>query len=173
MLSLGRDPRKTTFAAVMTHYGRSGPGDRVLYFLEDRYNAIADGLGLDRNDEDSMIDAFSVSVDERFRRMFNERRKRLADAAPKLPVEPSATVGRIIEKPLHGTSARTHAKIVVAMARQKYKLVGAADIGKAVKAIQHDGDLLGLNVDQKIIRALLKNGLEALAEVKKKHPGSS
>lgn len=176
MLSLGRDPRKTTFAAVMKHYGRTDPGDRVLFFLEDRYNAIADGLGLDRNDEDDMIDAdrfydwidaFSVSVDERFRRMFNERRKRLAEAAPKFPVQPSAFVGRVVEKPLHGTSARTHAKIVVAMAIQKYGLVGADDIGKAIKAIQHDGDLLGLNVDQKVIRALLKNGLEALGAAKK------
>ena len=116
------------------------------------------------------IDAFSVSVDERFRRMFNERRKRLAEAAPKLPVQPLATVGRILEKSLHGTSARTHAKIVVAMAIQKYGLVGADDIGKAVKAIQADGDFLGLNVDQKVIRALLKNGLEALGEVKKHLP---
>lgn len=171
MLSLGRDPRETTFAAVMKHYGRSDPGDRVLYFLEDRYNAIADGLDLDRNDEDAMIDAdrfydwidtFSVSVDERFRRMINDRRKRLAEAAPKLPLQP--TVRRLLEKPLHGASARAHAKIVLAMAMRKYGLVGADGIGKAVKAIQADGDFLGMNFDQKVIRALLKDGLESLAE---------
>ena len=177
MLSLGRDPRKTTFAAVMKHYGRSDPGDRVLYFLEDRYNAIADGLGLDRHDEDVMIDAdsfyvwidtFSVSVDERFRRMINDRRKRLTEAAPKPSVQPAAR--RLPEKPLHGASARAHAKIVLAMAMRKYGLEGAEGIGKAVKAIQADGDFVGLNFDQKAIRALLKDGLEALAEAKKDGP---
>lgn len=177
MLSLGRDPRKTTFAAVMKHYGRSDPGDQVLYFLEDRYNAIADGLGLDRNDEDAMIDAdafyawidtFSVSVDERFRRMIHERRKRLAEAAPKPPVPSDPRV--LPEKPLHGASARAHAKIVLAMAMRKYGLKGAEDIGKAVKAIQSDGDLLGLAFDQKAVRALLKDGLVALAEAGKTDP---
>lgn len=161
----------------MKHYGRSDPGDQVLYFLEDRYNTIADGLGLDRNDEDAMIDAdafyawvdtFSVSVDERFRRMIHDRRKRQAEAAPKQPV-PSAP--RVLpEKPLHGASARAHAKIVLAMAMRKYGLKGAEDIGKAVKAIQSDGDLLGLSVDQKTIRALLKEGLEAFSEAQRSHP---
>lgn len=177
MLSLGRDPRNTTFAAVMKHYGRSDPGDRVLYFLEDRYNAIADGLGLDRNDEDGKIDAdqfyiwidtFSVSLDERFRRMINDRRKRLAAAAPKPPVQPATR--RLPEKPLHGASARAHAKIVLAMAMQKYGLKGDEGIGRAVKAIQDDGDFLGLNFDQKVIRALLKDGLQALEDAKKNDP---
>lgn len=177
MLSLGRDPRKTSFAAVMKHYGRSDPGDQVLYFLEDRYNAIADGLGLDRNDEDAMVDAdafyawidtFSVSVDERFRRMIHERRKRLAEAAPKQPIPSAPRVPP--EKPLHGASARAHARIVLAMAMRKYGLKGAQDIGKTAKAIQSDGDLLGLTFDQKTIRALLKDGLEALAEAEKTDP---
>lgn len=171
MLSLGRDPRKTSFAAAMKCYGRSDRGDRVLSFLEDRYNAIADGLGLDRNDEDSLVDAdsfyvwidtFSVSVDERFRRMMNDRRKRRINAAPRPSVRPAARL--FPEKPLHGASVRAHAKIVLAMAMKNYGLKGAEGIGKAAKAIQSDGHLLGLNCDQKVIRALLNDGLEALAE---------
>ncbi len=36
MLSMGRDPRKTSYGPVMQHYGRSPQGDTILYFLEAR-----------------------------------------------------------------------------------------------------------------------------------------
>ena len=94
----------------------------------------------------------------RFRRMFNESRKGLADVAADRPAQPSTTIGQIQEKPLHGTPAQTHAKIVLAIAMRRYGLVGADDIGKVVKAIQADGDFLGLSVDHKVIRSLLKKG---------------
>jgi hypothetical protein len=170
MLSMGRDPRKTSYGPVMRHYGRSPQENTILYFLEARYEAIANGLGLDAADEHCTVDAdtfygwieaFSVSVDERFRRMMNDRCKRLAQNAPKV-VEQGAAGGLVKDQRLHGSSRRVHARIVVAMARTKYGLKDSEGIGKVVKAIASDADFAGLGVDSKVIRQLLKTGLDDL-----------
>ena len=48
------------------------------------------------------------------------------------------------------------------MARTKYGLKDSEGIGKVVKAIASDADFAGLGVDSKVIRHLLKTGLDDL-----------
>ena len=169
-MSVGRDPRSTSYGPVMRHYGRSLQGDNILYFLEARLEAIASGLGVDAADELCVVDAdtfygwiddFSVSVDERFRRMMRDRRKRLAQNGPKVG-DHGAAAGLVKDQRLHGSSRRAHARIVLAMAKTKYGLKDSDGIGKAAKAIARDADLEGLGIDSKVIRHLLKIGLDEL-----------
>jgi hypothetical protein len=166
LLSVGRDPRHTNFHAVFKCYGRSEQADEVLYFLEDRYEAIANAFDLDADDPTAKVNAdrfldwvkdHSVRIDERFRRMLRERQNRSTGAeerptpAEQIPAQ---------DKPLHGSSRKTHARIILAMARSCYGLEGETNIGKVAKAIQRDGDLLGQNFDAAVVRDLIRAGLE-------------
>jgi hypothetical protein len=54
-LSLGREPRQASLRAVCDTYGRSDEADKLLYFLEDRLELIANAMGCDPADSKAMI----------------------------------------------------------------------------------------------------------------------
>lgn len=75
LLSVGRDPRTTGYSAVCRAYGRTDEADDALYFLEDLYESIANGMGLNPATEETRVDAgqfldwvetHNVRIDVRF-----------------------------------------------------------------------------------------------------------
>lgn len=163
LLSVGLDPRKVNYDALFTTYGRYIEADEALYFLEDQYELIAKGMDANPQNQADTIDAdrffnwvkaYNVRIDERFRRLLNDRLK--SRTSLRVTADPQTpTVG---DKPLHRSSWDLHARIITAMAVTKYGLKRANQIGGVAKAIQNDGDLTGLNFDIKALRQLLRAG---------------
>lgn len=164
LLSVGRDPRLTSFDYLFTTYGRYDEADEMLYWLEDRHDAMANGLGLDPDDSTQRVDvdrffawveASGFRIDLRFRRMLKERQKRAGGSKSELKITPKQ-----VERPLHKSSWNLHARIITAMAITKYGLENDGKIARVAKAIQNDAACEGLGFDLKPLRLLLRAGLE-------------
>lgn len=169
LLSVGLDPRKANFDALFERYGHLDSQDKMLVFLEDQYEAIANGLGADPDDERakfSLLDFYSwvrrerFKIDGRFRTMLRE----------KFPDDGAGEVGDIHSKaasykprPLHKSSYDFHAQLFFAIAVEKYGLESPKDIGRVAKKIQHDAELQGQTPSIRPIRHLLTRGLEKRA----------
>ncbi len=81
MLSVRCEPRKTNFDTLFRDYGLSQQGDALLYFLEERLDAITGGLKLDPDVAGPQVDAMilfhwakarRVPLDARFGRMLRD-----------------------------------------------------------------------------------------------------
>ena len=164
LLCVGRDPRYTSFDGVTTMYGRSDQIDELLYFLEDLYESVAAGLGVDPENPQACVDAKSllrwvedksIRIDARFRRMLREYHN-TGDG----PKGPSVNDRVHRPEPLHRSSLKVHARIVGAVAIAKYGLEGKDSIGRVAKKIENDGQLQGLSFDARTVRSLLKLALE-------------
>ena len=163
LLCVGRDPRKTTYDALFQVYGRSDEGDELLYFLEDLYEVIANGLRMDPGKPHALVDvdgfgdwvtSKSPRIDPRLRRVLNERKKRTRKGAPSPEETPTQTEGA-----LHKASLDAHARIVTAMAIAKYDLRADGYLGKVAQKIVDDGDFAGIGLSKSLVRKLLRLGL--------------
>ena len=170
LLCVGRDPRKTSFDQLMKQYGRSSEADELLYFLEDLYEALANGLGLDPKDGETTVNAQAllnwvniktVKIDPRFRRMLKVYHP--VSSGPTVP--PQGLKARE-DKRLHGSTFTAHARILGAVAIAKYRLDGVSSIGRVAREMVNDGNLNGLRFDAKVVRGLLRSALDQLAEEK-------
>jgi hypothetical protein len=173
LLSVGLDPRKVNFDALFQRYGHLDPQDKMLGFLEDQYEAIANGLGADPDNEEKKHDLltfFKWVKQEKFK-ISGRLRTMLREKFPDKPDTASATSTKVTSrepKPLHKSSYKLHAIIVYSMAVEKYGLKGLADVGRVAKRIQHDSDLQGHTPAIRPIRTLLTKGIE-LAEIDDEH----
>ena len=163
LLSVGRDPRFTNYDALFLTYGRSTEANALLYFLEDRYEAIANGLGADPENGAAKVEVAklfdwilfaAVHVDERFRRMLLTQRK----VKPKTDDPAVPAIASFASPPLHRSSIKTHARIVTALAISKYGLTDERAISKVAKRIQNDAELRGLGFDKRVVINLLRLG---------------
>jgi len=170
LLSVGRDPRLTNYDSVFQGYGRSEEADELLYFLEDRYEAIANGLGVNPEDSTTRVDAgrligwilyARVQVDERFRRMVLAQRRMKSN----LPNPVAAALPGPDSGPLHRSSLKIHARMITAVAITKYGLTDERGIRRAATSIQNDADLLGLGFDERVLINLLRLGLQERGRV--------
>jgi hypothetical protein len=166
LLSVGRDPRHINFESIFMSYGRSEEADELLYFLEDRQEQIARAFGLDPEDEVSTIPAAAflcwaneskLMIDSRFRRMLRDRWPNAANVAAVQPVaaDPNDSIP-------HGTSRKAYARLVTAIAIQRYGLKQEKEIGRIAKQMCGDSELVGLGVQAKPIRDLLRVGWSLL-----------
>lgn len=164
LLCVGRDPRKTTFDLVMALNGRSPEADELLCFLEDLYEAIANGLGVDPKDGEAKVDAQallgwvdskSVQIDPRFRRMLKKFPPVGVEEPSRNPIEPIA-----LEKRPHRSTVKACARVVGAIALTKYGLKDKDMARHVAKKMVHDGDLTGLQFDTKTVRDLQLLALE-------------
>jgi len=171
LLCVGRDPRRTSFDPLMKQYGRSPEADELLYFLEDLYEALANGLGLDPEDGETTtvnaqallnwLNTKTVKIDPRFRRMLKDYH----------PVSSGPTVQpQFLKVPeddrLHRSTFKAHARILGAVATAKYGLDGTSSVSRVAREMVHDGKLIGLGFDIKVVRRLLRSVLDQLAEEK-------
>ena len=170
LLCVGRDPRKTSFDPLMEKYGRSPQADELLYFLEDLYEALANGLGLDPEDGETTVNAQAllnwvnvktVMIDPRFRRMLKVYHP--VSSGP--TVSPQGLKAREDKRP-HGRTFQAHARILGAVATAKYGLDGTSSVGRVAREMVHHGDLIGLGFDLKTVRGLLCSALDQLAREK-------
>lgn len=172
LLSVGRDPRKSAGLDVLFKtYGRSDEGDEMLYFLEDRLEQVASALGCDPSNYKSSVDvaAFfnliewaTIKIDPKFRRMLREARGKIP-SNPSLESDTSQRRSNI--EALHGSSRKVHARIVTAICMKKYGLSeDGANLGKVSKAVENDVLFAGLGCSDKVIRVLLRDGLEELRD---------
>lgn len=165
LLSVGLDPRKVNFDALFQRYGHLDPQDKMLGFLEDQYEAIANGLGADPDDDKKKHDLLSFytwvkqvkfKISARLRTMLREK-------FPDNPDTASATSTKVTSqepKPLHKSSYKFHAILVHSMAVEKYGLKSLAEVGRVAKKIQHDAELQGHTPAIRPIRTLLTKGIE-------------
>lgn len=168
LLSIGCDPRHCSLDAMFKTYGRSDEADTMLYFLEDRLEQIARAFGLDHEDTNTKIAAtdfliwvqdHSVQIDDRFRRKLKERQAR-----QKLATTPTQAVAiRAEERPLHSSSEKAHARLVLSLAIQTFGLDVEKRIGAIAKKMADETERTGLSVDVKTIRKLLQLGWSQLS----------
>lgn len=168
LLSVGCDPRQCGLDVMFKTYGLSDEADTMLYFLEDRLEQIARAFGLDHEDTDTKIAAIdfinwvqnhSVQIDDRFRRKLKERQ-----AKQKLETPTLRTVAiQAEERPLHGSSEKAHARLVLSLAIQTFGLDTEKRIGAIAKQMADQTERTGLSVDVKTIRKLLQLGWSQLS----------
>jgi hypothetical protein len=173
LLSVGLDPRKVNFDALLRRYGHLDPQDKMLGFLEDQYEAIANGLGADPDNEERKHDflTFFKWVKQVKFKISGRLRTMLREKFPDEPDAASATSTKVISqkpKPLHKSSYKLHAILIHSVAVEKYGLKGLADVGRVAKKIQHDTELQGHTPAIRPIRTLLTKGIE-LAETDDEH----
>jgi hypothetical protein len=165
LMSVGLDPRKVNFDALFERYGHLGLQDKMLVFLEDQYEAIANGLGVDPDDERASISLsefytwvmqVKFKIDGRFRALLRDKFANETGAAEKI----SPKVAVRDSKPLHKSSYNLHAKLIYTMAVEKYGFKSLKDVGRVAKRIQHDAELLGQTPSIRPIRLLLTRGHE-------------
>lgn len=164
LLSVGLDPRKVTYDALFGYYGYSEEQDAMLYFFEDRYEAIANGLGLDPDSQGLNVDFgefFSwtnnvgFSLDIRFRRMLKEKYKNsvaVPNSQHRVKAEDSSS------NKMHFSRYKYHAKLLYAVAVEKFGLDDPRKISTAAKSIQHCAELRGQPASLAPIRHLLETG---------------
>lgn len=164
ILSIGLDPRKVTYDALFRHYAHSNEQDLMLYFFEDQYEAIANGLGLDPDNQDLNVDlgdfftwAKNVGfvLELRFRRMLREKYR---DPIVLLNAKQDQQSDRNDGDKLHGSRLNFHAKIIYSMAVGKFELDDPSKFGAVAKAIQNCAQLQGQPGSLKPIRDLLELG---------------
>ncbi len=172
LLSIGRDPRRSAgLDALFKTYGRSDEGDEMLYFLEDRLDQVASALGCDPSANQSKVDvaAFfelikraNIKIDPKFRRMLREtRQKRPTD----VPVKADQDQAVARDQELHGSSRKAYARIVTAICIKKYGLTAdRKNLGKVAKDVENDTLLSGFSCSIKVIRGLLRDGLDQLGK---------
>ncbi|MGJ8530439.1 hypothetical protein [Maritalea sp.] len=168
LLSVGLDPRKVNFDALFNRYGHLASQDKMLGFLEDQYEAIANGLGADPDDESAKLDLLAFytwvkqvkfKIASRFRTML--RYKFIDEPDTGSAVIPKVTVRN--RKPLHKSSYNLHAKLIYSIAMEKYGLKTPSDVGRVAKEIQHDAELQGQTPAIRPIKLLISKGLELSA----------
>ncbi|MBB3994746.1 hypothetical protein GGR95_002394 [Sulfitobacter undariae] len=168
LLSVGIDPRKVNFDALFKRYGHTTPQDQMLQFIEDQYEAIANGLGVDPDDEERKHDLLTFytwvkqvkfKIDARFRALLRDKFSDEPDIAP--PTIPMVTVRN--NTPLHKSTYKHHAILIYSMAVEKYGLKGLPDVGRVAKKIQHDAELQGHRPAIRPIKLLLTKGIELSA----------
>ncbi|UWR24996.1 hypothetical protein K3757_10930 [Sulfitobacter sp. S223] len=173
LLSVGLDPRKVNFDALLQRYGHLDSQDKMLGFLEDQYEAIANGLGVDPDNEENKHDLLTFfewvkkvkfKISGRLRTMLREKFPDKPDTASAISTNGTSQK----PKPLHKSSYKLHAILIHSMAVEKYGLNGLADVGRVAKKIQHDTELQGHSPAIRPIRTLLTKGVE-LAETDNEH----
>jgi hypothetical protein len=167
LMSVGLDPRKVGYDALFKRYGRSTEQDTMLYFLEDQYEAIANGLALDPDRETADVDMeefyrwakrVKFRLDERFRRLLRDKYNvGSSDKAVTEVQHPSHTQQ---PKALHKSSYNFHAQLLYAMAVEKYGVIESADLSSIAKKIQSIGELQGQTPSVRPIKQLLTKGHE-------------
>ena len=172
LLSVGRDPRMIIYDELFKSFGRSEKCDAVLYFLEDTYERIAAGFGLDSENQNakvgvdeflSWVERNRVQIDPRFRRMLKERRPRVKDTSTT-----GADPVLVAEKVPHGSTQKTFVRVICTMAIKRYGLDDEKKIRKVARDIQHDGDMLGLAFDSETVRKWLVVGFQRSSSMRKK-----
>jgi hypothetical protein len=164
ILSVGLDPRQVGYDALFQRYGHSEAQDSMLEFLEDRYEAIANGLGLDPNDQEAVagLEAFydwstqtKFRLEARFQRMLRDRFQ-----SNRTGPKPIASNNNLPSRPeaLHGSRYDFHAKLIYAIAVEKFGLTDERSIGRTAKAIQNCTELQVGTASLQPIRQLLKRG---------------
>lgn len=168
LLSVGLDPRKVNFDALFKRYGHLDPQDKMLGFLEDQYEAIANGLSVDPDDETASVDLHKFyawvkqvkfKISGRLRTMLRDKFPDKAHTANVLSPKVTAQT----PKPLHKSSYKLHAILTHSMAVEKYGLKGLSDVGRVAKKIQHDAELQGHAPALRPIKTLLTLGIELSA----------
>lgn len=167
VMSVGLDPRKVAYDPLFKHYGRSTEQDTMLYFLEDQFEAIANGLALDPEDEyaDTDMEEFfrwtkrvKFRVDDRFRRLLREK---YGDAsADKADTEVERASPTQKPKALHKSSYNFHAQLLYAMAVEKFGEISSHDLGRTAKKIQAIAEFQGQTPSLNPIKQLLIKGHE-------------
>jgi len=81
LLSIGLDPRKVAYDSLFERYGHLPAQDKMLQFVEDQFEAIANGLGVDPDDQSAGVDLMDFflwvkkvkfKIDARFRTLLRE-----------------------------------------------------------------------------------------------------
>lgn len=165
LLSVGLDPRYVNYHALFKRYGHLDPQDKMLGFIEDQFEAIANGLGIDPENEEVVVELSKFyawtkkvifKIDSKFRTLLREKFNNLSDeTASPLPKPGSEEL-----KPIHKSSYNLHARLLYAIAIEKYGMKGLSDIGRTAKKMQGDAELQGQTPALRPIRLLLKKGHE-------------
>ena len=171
VLSVGLDPRKVAYDALFRRYGHSNEQDEMLYFLEDRYEAIANGLRIDPENQDAPADMelffhwtqeVGFQLENRFRRMLREKFKR-SSSIQKRDVNKSNNI--LQQERLHRSSYNFHAILLYSMAVEKFGLDDRSKIPQAIKRIKNCAELQGQTASRKPIQDLLETGCRLCEEI--------
>jgi hypothetical protein len=169
LLCVGVEPDETDYDSVFSDYGKDPRTDEVLYFLEDVFQAIERGLGLPSEDDAELSQAdlhawvakSRYKIARGYRRMLDERMKERIEVPSS---QNSIAHASHNSTPLHKSSLKLHARIILAMAMSKYGLESETDIAKVAKQIEHDVHLRGLTAETRSIVKLLRLGLAQEAD---------
>lgn len=165
IMSVGLDPRKVGYDALFKRYGRSTEQDTMLNFLEDQYEAIANGLALDPDEETANADLgefyhwakrVNFRLDDRFRRLLREKYSGVSTEKPATDVQRSLLTQH--PKAQHKSSYNFQAKLLYAMAVEKFGDIGSAELGPIARKIQVIAELQGQTPSVRPIKQLLTKG---------------
>lgn len=165
IMSVGLDPRKVNYDALFRRYGHLDPQDKMLEFIENQLEAIANGLALDPDNDLADVDLLDFRkwmkkvkfrVDARFRTLLRNKYGSMTDGAADAQLPPSSQKPR----PLHKSSYNFHALLLYAVAVEKFGLKDLDDIGRAAKKIQGAAELQGQTPSIRPIKQLLTRGHE-------------
>ena len=167
IMSVGLDPRKIGYDALFKRYGHSTEQNKMLYFLENQFEAIANGLMLDPEDEKSGVDLeefyrwarkVKFKLDDRFRRFLREKYGDVPSEATGVEKEQPSPPKR--PSTLHRNSYDFHARLFYAIAIEKFGMTGIGDLARAAKKIQSAAEFQGQTPSLLPIKQLLTRGHE-------------
>lgn len=164
LLTVGVEPKLVDYSQLFGAYGKDVRSDRVLYFLEDRYEEIARGVGVNPDPKskievDQLADwivSEGVSVATEFRVIFKSKFTSAESASRK----DTSDMHHHTEHALH--------RIIVTLAISRHKLSSEKDVGRVARLIVADGDLLGFRLSQRALQKTLLAGFKQLSDDAKK-----
>jgi hypothetical protein len=167
IMSVGLDPRKVGYDALFERYYHLTKQDKMLNFLEDQFEAIANGLSLDPDDEKSSVDLevfyrwarkVKFKLDDRFRRFLREKYGDVSSDATAAEIEQPSPLQR--PSTLYRNSYDFHARLFYAIAADRFGMASIDDLGHAAKKIQSAAELQGQTPLLRPIRQFLTRGHE-------------
>lgn len=172
LLSVGLEPRSVNYSSLFEAYGLDTRIDEVLYFIEDRYEAISRGLGVtpdtdERVESERFLDwlvSKKVKADAKLLKLAKLPRTPARAAAPEPPLaSPTIQTPVSREAKLHGHSLKLHARIIAAMA-VAYLRLDKRNIVQVAKKVSDAVELQGLTADRAQVKSLLAAGLAQIEE---------